>query len=364
MDMVGLGISVRFASLLLISSLIVPMEAPPGVKDTQLAAEVRNKGWIVFSARTEKGDWDLFLMRPDGSRLSNITNTPKLNEMGGRFSPNGEKILYRQMPMEKEFAHDQWGSQGQLVIARSNGATPMSMGAPGEYPWASWGPDGKQIACLAKPEIQIYDLASKKLIRRMSRNGIYQQFFWSPDGKWFCGPANYSGEKWTVVRMDALTGEVNPVSSFQNCTADWFPDSNQLIFSYRPANQEIVDGGKMAASVGERPDAGWTQLWRADGGGKKRTLVYGEDGRHIYCGAISPDGKYVLFTRSPKDAIGLKNNGAPIGLMRLTDAPVIRGASIALRRLVPHSNEGPVVDLPAGWEPHWTAAKVEVPGGK
>src|SRR5688572_1104603 len=251
-DMVGLRISVRFASFLFIASLIAPMKAsPPGVKDTQLAAEVRNKGWIVFSARSKNGDWDLFLMRPDGSRLSNITNTPKLNEMGGRFSPNGDRILYRQIPMEKEFAHDQWGSQGQLVIARSNGTTPITMGAPGENPWASWGPDGKQIACLAKPEIQIYDLASKKLIRTMPRNGIYQQFFWSPDGKWFCGPANYSGEKWTVVRMDALTGEVNPVSSFQNCTADWFPDSSQLIFSYRPANQEIVDGGKMAAGVGE-----------------------------------------------------------------------------------------------------------------
>jgi len=357
--------SARLVSFLFVSSMMASIKAGSvGAKEAQLVAEVRSKGWIVFSARTENSDWDLFLMRPDGSRLSNITKTPKLNEMGGRFSPNGEKILFRQMPMEKEFAHDQWGAQGQLVIAHSNGASPVSMGAPGEYPWASWGPDGKQVACLAKQGIQIYDLASKKLIRSMSRKGIYQQFFWSPDGKWFCGPANHSGEKWTVVRMDALTGEVNPVSSFQNCTPDWFPDSSQLIFSYRPANQEIVDGGKMAASVGEKPDAGWTQLWRADGAGKKRTLVYGEDGRHIYCGAISSDGKYVLFTRSPKDGIGLKNDGAPIGLMRLSDAPVIRGDSIALRRLTPRSNEGPVLELPTGWEPHWTSAHVEVPRGK
>jgi len=28
----------------------------------------------------------------------------------------------------------------------------------------------------------------------------------------------------------------------------------------------------------------------------ERGLVYGEDGRHVYGGCISPDGKFVLFT--------------------------------------------------------------------
>jgi len=35
----------------------------------------------------------------------------------------------------------------------------------------------------------------------------------------------------------------------------------------------------------------------ANGDGSEKSLVYGEDGRHIYGGAISPDGVYVLFTR-------------------------------------------------------------------
>src|SRR5262245_61868788 len=37
-----------------------------------LAKEVGNKGWIVFSAREAKNDWDLFLMRPDGSNRRNV----------------------------------------------------------------------------------------------------------------------------------------------------------------------------------------------------------------------------------------------------------------------------------------------------
>ena len=46
-----------------------------------LAAEVRGMGWIVFPARSEQGDWDLFLMRPDGSQRRALTQTPDWSEL-------------------------------------------------------------------------------------------------------------------------------------------------------------------------------------------------------------------------------------------------------------------------------------------
>jgi hypothetical protein len=99
----------------------------------------------------------------------------------------------------------------------------------------------------------------------------------------------------------------------------------------------------------------------ADGDGANRRLVYGEDGRHVYGGAISPDANYVLFTLGLKDGSGAEKSGAPIGLMRLADAPTIGGASQALRKVHPKTRDGPVLILPTGWEPHWTFADV---GGK
>jgi Tol biopolymer transport system component len=328
------------------------------VKVAQLAKEVRTKGWIVCSARDTKGNWDLFIMRPDGSNRQNITQTSDSHETGGRFSPDGQKLLYRRIPKDTKVSHDQWGSQGQLVIANSDGSNPVAIAAIGEFPWASWSPDAKQVACLSKKGIEIYDLASKGVIRKLDRKGIYQQIFWSPDGKQFCGTANYYGESWTVVRMDLATGSVNPINKFQNCTPDWFPDSQHIIFSYRPANQEVLDGGKGAQRVGQKPGYGWTQLWMADLDGKDKSLVYGEDGRHIYGGALAPDGKYVIFTRSNMEGGGLEEGGAPIGLMRLQDAPSIGGASPALRKLHPKTKDGPVLNLGTGWEPHWTYAEV------
>ena len=331
---------------------------PANARVSRLAKEVQTKGWIVYSARTDRGDWDLFLVRPDGSARHNISNTPASSELGGRFSPDGKKMLYRRIPSEAKINHDVWGAMGELIVANADGSGATVYGKAGEFAWASWSPDGKQLACLTKAGIEICDFATKRVVRKLDRKGIYQQLFWSPDGQWFTGTANHYGESWTVVRMGAVSGDVNPVAKFQNCTPDWFPDSKRLIYSSRPANQDDPDGASLARSVGQSLGYGWTQLWMADGDGSRRTLVYGEDGRHIYGGALSPDGRYVIFTRSPVDGgLGIGDKGAPLALMRMEDAPTIGGESKALRRVFPHTKDGPVLPLPDGWEPHWTYAE-------
>ena len=309
-----------------------------------LAREIATKGWIVYGARSENGTWDLFLSRPDGAQRRNITNTAEYEEGAPRFSPDGTKLLYRRMKKGSVIDHDKWGFQGELMIADARGKKAAAFGQEKEFPWASWSPDGDQIVCLTKKGIDVVDLAAKAVVRTFPRKGIYQQLFWSPDGKWFCGVANHLGESWTVVRVKAETGEVNAVREYQNCTPDWFPDSKRIIFSSRPAEQPGAGG------------YGYTQLWMADGGGQHQRLVYGEDGSHIYGGALSPDGRYVLFTKGPKDGSGAEKAGAPMGIMRLSDAPTITGESADLRKVHPETKDGPILMIEMGWEPHWTYA--------
>ena len=319
----------------------------------KLAKEVATKGWILYSGKTASGDWDLFLMRPDGSHKRNITNTPNINEIGARLSPDGLKLLYRQVAPGVKIRHDAWGSLGTLVIANSDGSNAQVYGGPGDLPWAVWSPDGKQLACLNKTGIEIRDVETKQIVRKLDRKGIFQQLFWSPDGKWFVGTANAFGESWTIVRMNAATGEVNPIAKFQNCTPAWFPDSRRVVNSYRPANQESV--GNLAESVGQKQGYGWTQAWLTDADGGNRRLLLGEDGKHIYGTEISPDSKYVMFTRANTDG-GLDT--ATLGLMRLADAPAVRGESAALRKLHPDAKSTVMLDLGQGWEPQWTSAKL------
>lgn len=310
-----------------------------------LAREVRNLGWIAFGARTDKGDWDIFVMRPDGSGRRNLTNTPDYNEAAPRWSPDGRKLMYRRLAKGKNIDGNNYGRQGSLVIANFDGSDPQVWGGEGEYPWASWGPDGKQVACLAPKGISMIDLATRKTVRTLDRKGIFQQLNWSPDGAWLAGVANVK-EVWTIVRMNAASGDLNPVHEYQNCTPHWFPDSRRLIFSYRPAGQEGINNG-----------AGWTQLYMADGDGAHAQMVYGEDGVHIYGNMISPDQNYVVFTRSVEEDGDPHHAGSPMAIMRLRDAPSIGGESRVLRKRFPKTKDGARLDLPVGWKPHWARVR-------
>jgi len=312
----------------------------------KLADEVRGKGWLAFCARAEAGDWDVFLCRPDGSHRRNLTNTPRYNEAAPQFSHDGRRLLYRRLSRSEIISGNRYGAQGQLVLANSDGTGAEVYGEAGQYPWASWSPDGTQIVCLSIKGISFVNVADRQTVRPLERKGFFQQLTWSPDGQWLSGVANSFGTGWSVARMNAATGQTNAVSRVDCCTPDWFPDSMNLVFSHRPPGQK-GNGGN-----------GWTQLWTADGEGKARRLVYGEDGRHVYGGHVSPDGKYVLFTGNFREDGDPENAGAPMGLLRLADAPIITGESQELRALYPGAKSGPVLVLPSGWEPCWTFAEI------
>jgi Tol biopolymer transport system component len=307
-----------------------------------LSEELHGKGCIIYSTRTDKGDWDLFLMRPDGSDRRNITNTPGFNEAAARFSPDGQKILYYRMPKDVPVDNNKYGLY-DLVIADTEGTNPVVWG--NDYHWASWGPDGKRLACLSIKGIRLIDLSTKKTIKELNRKGIVQQLVWSPDGKWFIGTANGLGQYWNIGRISEMTGKINAVSETDryNCTPDWPADSQHVIYS-----RGIIP------SVG-----GWAQLWMADGDGKEKRVLYAEEGRHIYGGCVSPDGRYVLFTRSQQDLGEVDNSLTTMAIIQFQNAPVIIGKNEALRKAYPDAGNGPVLHLSWGWEPHWTYAAID-----
>jgi Tol biopolymer transport system component len=290
---------------------------------TELRSELRGKGWIAYSARSSAGDWDLFAMRPDGSERQAITQTRQYNEGGVRFSPDGSRLLFYRMQRSEPLDNNSYGTF-ELVIARADGANPEVYGK--DYHWASWGPDGKQIACLSQKGIEIVDLASRKVVRQLPRRGIVQQLVWSPDGKWFVGTANGLGPFWNIGVLNADTTNIQAVSETEryNCTPDWRPDSKHVVY----ARGIIPDKG------------GHAELWVASADGKERRRIYAEAGHHIYGACASPDGKWVLFTRSVED----------LGQVKETLMAIIRwpknGESVEA--------DVPRLDLGPGWEPHWT----------
>ncbi len=324
----------------------------PADRVRALAQEVRDRGWIVFSARSTQGDYDLFACRPDGSQRRALTATPEFSEILPRISPDGHRLLYRRLPKDEVPHNNHHGTQGELVVANADGSGVRVLGVAGALPWASESPDGRQIATLARDGISFVDVGDGKSLRRFPRQGFFQQLTWSPDGHWLCGVANSFDTSWSIACMSATGGPPSAVNRIDCCTPDWFPDSQRIVFSWRPPGRP-ENGGQ-----------GWTQLWMANRDGTGRRLLYAEDGRHVYGGHVSPDGLYVLFTGNMQEDGDPANAGAPMGLMRIADAPIVGGGSASLRAMHPGAGAGPVLVLPSGWEPCWTRVEWPAPGAR
>lgn len=307
-----------------------------------LTTDVRELGWIAFSAPGGSGDWDLFIMRPDGSDRRSLTETPATNEAGVRFSPDGKRILYYRMPREELVDNNTYGTW-ELVIADADGGRPVAYGRG--LPWASWGPDGQQIAVLQPSGIQFVDLQSRQVLRTIPRQGIVQQLVWSPDGKWLAGTANGLGPYWNVARIDLQTGIVQALSETNryNCTPDWMPDSRHVLY----ARGIIPEQG------------GCAELWVADVEGRQQRMVFAEGGFNIYGGCSSPDGKMVIFTRSEKDLGPPDGSRTHMALIRWEDRPRLDENRAALQQTYTTARPAQCIDLGPGWEPHWTFAPID-----
>jgi Tol biopolymer transport system component len=232
------------------------------------------------------------------------------------------------------------------VVSRADGSEPVVIGEEEEYPWAAWMPDSQHISCLYREGVKIINLETRAVARELPRQGIFQQLFPSPDGRRFCGTGNVGKQAWNIVALDIEKGEATPVHEFQSCTPDWFPDSEWVIYSSRPPDQEAHGG------------YGATQLWMAKADGSENRLIYGDDAYHVYGGRLSPDGTYVLFTKSIKDGGGSEKEGAPMFLMRMSDTPAVGGDSGELRQKHPEAKDAPVLELYPAWEPDWTYTEV------
>jgi Tol biopolymer transport system component len=307
--------------------------AAPGTEE--LAAEVRPLGWILYSARTAVGDWDLFASRPDGSAPRNLTNTPETSEFYPRLTADGKRLLFRRLPKGESISGNRHGEQGEPILAAADAYAAKSLGPPGSLPWASWSPDGTQLLTLAPKGFSIIEVATGKVVRSFPRNGFYQQTSWSPDGKSVLGVSNGFGTGWSIAVLDIATGKATAVNREDCCTPDWSADGAKVIFSWRPP-------------VNGNPGA-WTQLWLGDPAGGAPRLLYAEDGRHTYGGCLSPDGQFALFTGNAQEDGDPNNAGAPMQVMRVADA----GKA---------GKSAPLLTLTAGWEPLWTGHEI-IPAG-
>ena len=260
--------------------------ASPAPQDavTRLAEEVRGQGWIVYGARSAQGDWDLFVCRPDGSAVRPLTRTPEFSEFSPQFSRDGRRLLYRRVTRDEKLDNNRHGEQGELVVANARRLDPARAGRRGRVALGEL-ESGRQAD--RQPVDQrdcLLSTSTRQVVRKLERKGFFQQVTWSPDGQWLVGVANSYGTGWSVARMNVATGEAGAVNRVDCCTPDWFPDSRNVIFSWRPPGQKANNG------------YGWTQLWRAAAEGNPAGWSMAKTAGTSMAGASRRTAKYVLFT--------------------------------------------------------------------
>ncbi len=258
----------------------------------------------------------------DGSQRHSITDTRQYNEAGGRFSPDGRRILYYRMQTPQAVDKNDYGTH-ELVIADADGAHATSYGrglswAPGARMagnWPAW--TGRD------PRHRRGEPGGRAAISPPRHRPTVA---WSPDGKWFVGRRTDSGPFWNIGRIDAATGTVNAVSETDryNCTPDWMPDSGRIVY----ARGIVPEKG------------GWAELWAANGDGGERSMRYAEEGRHIY-GPARRRTANISSSREARRTWAEPMTRAPLDDRPLGGYTYDRGRKCQAHEVYPHASRGP-----------------------
>jgi TolB protein len=286
-----------FAGSALATMLLASVAAAaPGGRSVGDAFPGRN-GDIVFSAvRSSHGPYrfyDLYLVRPDGTKLRRITKG-RAFERYPAWSPDGKWIAYvsdRSKP----------GNDGayEIYVMRPNGT---GLRRVTRDRWVddqlAWSPDGKRIVFSSSRASGRFGLSVINVngtgFRRLTRD-LEEQPAWSPDGatiayvrnNFTAGPSGIT-EIWLMNpdgsnrRQLTFPPEEHPDRGpASDSMPDWSPDGTQIAFAR-------TFPGQGDARI---PSRTYLYVIGRDGTGTRRLTI--ASGNHWP--AWSPDGKHFVF---------------------------------------------------------------------
>ena len=178
------------AMLCLIPLLPVLAGADQPAPSEDLRSELKAYPHKVVFETNRDGNWELYLVNADGSSPVNLTQTPAIDELYPKPSPDGTRIAY---------LADQGAGEHRVrnvYVMNSDGTDRVKIADNAREP--CWSPDGKSVAYLkgefekynlqdfATRGIFIYDLASGQT--RQHPNSKIEHLYtlnWPVGGKWF-----------------------------------------------------------------------------------------------------------------------------------------------------------------------------------
>jgi Tol biopolymer transport system component len=183
---------------------------------------------IAYRVNPPRGDeGEIWVMRADGTRKRNLTNSAGVADWSPAWSPDGRRIAYFSAARGSA---DVW-------VMRSDGGGKRNLtrnGLLNEYP--SWSPDGGRLVFNSHRDgqFEVYSIrANGTGTRNLSRNASHDKWpAWSPDGRLIAFVSDRAGSDDVFVMRPDGTGVRNltRTQALDESHAAWMPDG-RLSFS-------------------------------------------------------------------------------------------------------------------------------------
>lgn len=302
------------------SASSVRAEAPAGTMAPQsdaLRAELKTYPHRIVFERFREGNWDLWIMDADGGNARNLTNTPGLDEMYPKASPDGSKLCF---VVDAGKGKDRARSV-HLMGIDGTGRTKVKH----KSRWPCWGAKGKTIAYLEGPKkytkhhnatgrLIYYDLATgthtphvnAKIARLLNPS-------WSPKGDWFVTTAaGGMGFGFAIIAFEAHGTDAalllpSKKGAWQ-CRPDFAPDGEHI--AYAKARGTGPDDKIFSIEVAEFDTSGPKPKL-----GARTEIVTAGWPTELYHADWSPEGKYIVYSKGPREMSKMKPQRPIIGIL-------------------------------------------------
>lgn len=257
--------------------------------------------WIAFeSKRGELGDYEIVVMRPDGSRQINLTRS-WADDLAPAWAPSGQQIAFVSL---RDTVTGKWGLENSSIygldfdpLMASAGQVWRITDGEGSDGWPTWSPDGRRIAFHSDRsgnwDIWIVGVDGSGLVQLTTSPANDRYPNWSSDNKIaFTSNRTGSEDVWVLDVEVALRqgDDSTAVNLTQAPNRDrypiWSPDAGQLTFNTnRDGDFEVyvmnADGSQPRNLSRSPQSTEGLADWSPDG---KRLVFYSDRGgnKNVY----------------------------------------------------------------------------------
>lgn len=313
-------------------------------------------GKILFDSTRDEPHSDIYSMLPNGTGITNLTNTNTVAEWGGSWSPDGSKIAFtgeRDDPGNNDIYvmdadgsnvtrlttdpayedYPDWSPDGSKITFDSGRAGDYEtwiMDADGsnqqkliDGPNSSWGavwsPDGTKITFnsdrASDSDIYVMDADGSDIVR-ITTTGDTSYPKWSPDGAKIIYYSDEAGGNTDIYAMDEDgSGKVRLTSDpiYENMPT-WSPDGAKIIFDRQHANtnKEVHIMNADGSGITNLTDASYSlynSVYSANPWlGMPYTATVADDGKTYSVISADKDYSVIDFTVDSNEVLTLDGN--------------------------------------------------------